>query len=339
MSFRHKAVASVAALAVAVAGGLGIGYAVHDDVEEATQTITKVLVPGSPPVVLDGDAQDTAGTPKGADSHEDLRDETPPGVDQADVERIEESRPSGIGQPRPVGGAQRLACTFKPVVNFSSRATGSKVSMFVLHYTVSAPGSIDAIWSLFNTPSFEASSTYLLDLKDGKCYRLMDPDKKPWTQGAFNSVSESVEIVARGTESTETWKNSPIFKNMLLAELVLDRLRARGLPLRLVNPNECTPLAGYTDHNRLECGNTHTDVAPNFPFKLLQKQIMTLASGNKHAEWRAVSGGIVLARRASKDGVSGYDRILAWAKAHPGIVRDAEAKNGAVALKKAMVSG
>jgi Putative peptidoglycan binding domain len=61
--------------------------------------------------------------------------------------------------------------------------------------------------------------------------------------------------------------------------MVRDRLRARGPPLRRVDPSGCTPRAGWTDHAAPECGNTHHDVLPNFPYDVLQRQLVAGGSG------------------------------------------------------------
>lgn len=206
----------------------------------------------------------------GPDIHEDARDETPPGItrDEADEALV---TPPGISQPLPPAGAQSYRCPRHFVKNYSDRAEGTKVSMFVLHFTVSRPGSLNSIWNLFNTPSFGASSTLLLEL-DKECEQIVPFAKKAWTQGAFNSVSESVEIVTNDLSRSQ-WLASPIIKEGTLAAIVADRLRARGLPARLVDPVGCTPKSGYTDHNRLECGNSHWDVGSNFPWDVFGKQV------------------------------------------------------------------
>ena len=207
--------------------------------------------------------------------HEDLRDETPPGVDRADVREINQSDPQGLGTPLPVGGAQNYACPRHLVRNFSDRAPGSRVSQFVLHYTVSRPGSLDVIRGLFDRPSFGASSHLGLE-PNGRCEQWVNWDKKAWTQGAFNSVSESVEIICCNTvQSRAWWMAQPIIKNEILASIVADRLRARGIQARFVDPVGCDMRrAGWTDHEHLECGNSHHDVQPNFPYDVFQRQVV-----------------------------------------------------------------
>lgn len=210
---------------------------------------------------------------KAAQPEVDLRDPTPAGVtlDQADDALV---TPKGLQAPQPPAGAQNYRCDPNPVRNYSDRSSGVKVSQFVLHYTVSNPGSIDAIRALFNNPAAQVSSHLGLEL-DGECQLWVPFSKKSWTEGAFNSVSESVEIIccANGPLTRSQWLAAPIIKNGILAQIIRDRARARGIPLKLVDPSGCTPKAGITDHDRLECGNNHVDVGKNFPWDVLLKQL------------------------------------------------------------------
>lgn len=334
-------------LLAALAFGLGLAGCEWGATEDApvTTTVAEVPIPGpTPDVAIDPDQeQDSAARPPGPAEHQDAVDETPPGVTPSDVEKIEESQPAGIGEPKPLGGAENLSCREHFVRNFSDRAAGSTVSMALLHYTVSAPGSLDAIWNLFNTPSFGASSHLLLEPLTGRCELLVPYSKKAWTQGAFNSVADSVEIVCCTSDPPRSWwLGTKIIKEGLLAEWVVDRLRARGLPPRLVNPAECSPLAGYTDHERLECGNTHTDVGRNFPWDVFQKQVTErFRQASTVSVWRAVSGGEVLEQKRAevRDGVSGYERLLRWMKGSgERKVKRAEAENGNVRVLKVSVA-
>lgn len=205
----------------------------------------------------------------GADIHEDSVDETPPGItrDEADEALITPPNPLPADQeyePQPQFGANTYRCPENFVRNYSSRATGVKVSMQVLHFTVSGPGSLRAIWNLFNNPSFGASSTFLVEL-DKECEQIVPFGGKPWTNGAFNSATETYEIVTFNLTRNE-WLATPLIRDAFLAKIVASRLKARGLPPVLVDPVGCTPKAGVTDHDRLECGNNHWDVGPNFPW-------------------------------------------------------------------------
>lgn len=298
-----------------------------------TTTVVEVPIPNSIDPTIDPDQQQTSEQrPAGIDEHEDAKDETPPGVSQTDVKKINEARPAGLGKPLPLGGAENISCRLHQVVNFNDRAPGSRVSQIIVHYTVSAPGTLDAIWNLFNTPSFAASSHILLE-PSGRCEQLVPYSKKAWTQGAFNSVSDSVEIVCcRSDPTRDWWLAQPIIKNGILASWIVDRLRARGLPPKLVNPVECTPLAGFTDHLRLECGNSHTDVGRNFPWTKLTNQVQALYNaGQTKMVWRVVSGGTILVQRGL------YRGAARWLRLHPRIVSLAERRNGSVNLRRVSV--
>lgn len=293
IDFRKAWISIVAVITITV-GAFAITVNLGDD-GDTTVTIT---IPGLQPVQADRDNQTgpggvgssaarpgsdgvTAATGEvGTVIHEDARDETPVGVPAAAASAlVHQSDAQGKGAPRPVGGAQNYRCSRKLVQNYSNRAAGSRTLGFVLHYTVSRPGSLWAIYSLFNSPSFGASSHLLLE-PTGKCVQIVPFNKKAWTQGAFNSTSESVEIMAMGTESRSWWLNQPIIKKGILASIVRDRLRANGLPLRRVNPRGCGwQRSGWTDHNALECGNNHHDVSPNFPYDVFAKQVRAGAGG------------------------------------------------------------
>jgi hypothetical protein len=308
----------------------GCEFGTVEDEATPPETVTAAPVPGTPDPVIDPDQEQTdVERPEGVDMHEDAKDETPPGISPSEAEEARET-PAGVGPPQPLGGAELLSCPFQPVRNFSSRG-GARVSMIVVHYTVSAPGTLDVIQNLFNTSSFAASSHIGLEF-NGRCEQWVRYSDKAWTEGAFNPVGVSVEIIARGTESKEFWLAQPIIKNGLLASWIVDRLRQFGLPPKLVDPVGCTATAGWTDHNFLECGNTHTDVQPNFPYRKVQEQVVALFNaGQTRVVWRVMSGGQILAERAR------YSRLVVWLGNHPGIVRAAEKATGAVNLRRVTV--
>jgi hypothetical protein len=278
-----KAGIILAAIILAVLFGFVIGSTTVGEKEVAPQVT--VDVKGIPEQELDIDNefdeadQEEASDPtpeEGPVIHEDLRDETPPGVDLEDVEEINDDKPVGVGEPLPVGGAQIYSCPNRFVRNFSDRAVGSKVGLFVVHYTVSRPGTLDVIRSLFDRPSFGASSHLGLE-PTGRCQTWVPFNKKAWTQGAYNSVSESVEIICCNTPQTRAWwLAQPIFTKQYLAAIIVDRLKARGIQPVRVDPVGCgVQRAGWTDHNALECGNSHHDVTPNFPYDVLQAQVVS----------------------------------------------------------------
>jgi len=280
---------SITAIVIAAGFAFVLGYGLSEATDGAKEVLPEVTVPvgekvspQEPKIVLDPDneyeepdvEEATEPVEEGIAVHEDLRDETPPGVDLEDVDKINEDA-SGLTDPLPVGGAQNYSCPRNLVRNFSDRASGTRVGLFVLHYTVSRPGSLNVIRGLFDRPSFGASSHLGLE-PTGRCEQWVAWNNKAWTQGAYNSVSESVEIICCNVRMSRAWwVAQPIIKNEILAAIAVDRLRARGIPARLVDPVGCdVQRAGWTDHMSLECGNSHIDVQPYFPYDILQAQIV-----------------------------------------------------------------
>jgi hypothetical protein len=210
-----------------------------------------------------------------------LRDETPASVPApvlAAAEKVEEKAAEplpAVDNPLPVGGAQGYSCrTDYAKRGFGDRRAGAKVMGVKLHYTVAPniPGwsDVDGVGDYLERVGLSA---HLIVDFEGHCEKKVPFEKNAYTQGAFNSTSESIEIQATGRETRAQWLASPLFKKQILAAIVRDRLRARGLPLRFVDPVGCTDRLGYTDHNHLECGNNHTDVSPSFPFDVFQAQL------------------------------------------------------------------
>ncbi len=211
-----------------------------------------------------------------------LRDETPPSV-PAPVLASAEAREHAaavelpaVTAPLPVGGAQSYTCEqdFSGHV-YNDRRPGEKVMSVKLHYTVSANilgwGDVYGVRDYFHRTR-RGSSHLIVDF-EAHCLQMVPWEKNAWTQGAFNSTSESIEIIATGLETREQWLNAPLIKRGTLADIVRDRLRARGLPATRVDPDGCEDKLGVTDHDALECGNNHTDVAPSFPWDVFMRQL------------------------------------------------------------------
>lgn len=148
--------------------------------------------------------------------------------------------------------------------NFSSRG-GELVRLLDLHYTVSEnrPGwsDVDAIWNWFAQARAEASSNYIVDF-EGNCIYAVNESAKAWTQGFFNPWSISIEFIATGRE--RVWPDAGLRRG---ARIFADAARRHGIPIRFVDPVGCNVPKGITDHNALECRNTHTDVMPHFPYE------------------------------------------------------------------------
>lgn len=275
-ALKDRRVAAIATAAVMVAAAFGAVQLVDSNGDgKADQVVIPLPATSGAPahtVVADKDHQAAAqkpGAPEGVLAHEDAVDELPPGVTPKMAATARRTVPAG--PPVELGGAQVYSCPDRFVRNYSSRH-GVTAIQFVIHYTVSAPGSMPAIWRLFDTPSFGASSDYLLELK-GDCLHIVPFGFKSWTQGAMNPPSRSVEIASYDMTRAQ-WLASPIISRGILAGLIADNLKRMGSPPKLVDPVGCTPLGGWTDHRRLECGNDHTDVGNNFPFDVVQQQVI-----------------------------------------------------------------
>jgi N-acetyl-anhydromuramyl-L-alanine amidase AmpD len=279
---------------IVVAVGAVVGYAmVTNDIDlsggppaERTVAIT-VPVPG-PDVVVKADA-DTSFDPAeqqaaehaGLRLHQDTRDETPPGVSrealEAGEQRTADLAEKELLKPEHAAGAQNYSCKRRPVVN-QSALTSKRVGV-ALHFTVSDPGSLNAIFGLFNRRSFGASSNYGFELVNLKCEQWVSEGRKAWAQGTANSAYVSIEIVSKD-RSRSSWLATPALRRGVLASLVRDIAKRVGAPLRLVDPRGCVFLPGITDHDRLECGNSHWDVGRSFPWNEFMRQVKQGSSPN-----------------------------------------------------------
>lgn len=210
----------------------------------------------------------------GLDLHEDTRDETPPGVTPTQVEAGQRATDAlakkELVTPEQPGGAQSYSCRSRPVVN-QSPLTQRRVGV-ALHFTVSEPGSLNAIFGLFNKPSFGASSNYGFEPITLRCERWVPEGRKAWAQLAANSAYVSVEIMTKD-RSRASWLALPMIRRGTLAALVRDINRRSGAPLRHVDPVGCVWTPGIVDHDDLECGNNHWDIGKNFPWDVFIRQV------------------------------------------------------------------
>lgn len=289
---KNTATAAITALLIALAGGT-VAIVTIDSGEPPTQEVKiPVTVPATGPgdqvITVEADkdnnldkSEQVEAADAGIDLHEDTRDETPPGVTPAQIQAgealTEKLAKKELTKPEPPAGSQTYSCKKRPVVN-QSPLTERRVGV-ALHFTVSAPGSMNAIFGLFNRPSFGASSNYGYELFSNKCEQWVPDNRKAWAQLAANSAYISIEIVTKDRSRAE-WLATPAFKTGKLASLVRDKLRQIGAPIRLVDPKGCVWLAGVTDHNRLECGNNHWDVGNNFPWPEFLAQVKSGATPN-----------------------------------------------------------
>jgi len=187
---------------------------------------------------------------------------TPQGQLDAAGEQAAQIRATEI--PLPTAGASQgfAGCVTRFVVNQSSR-NGVRPRVQVLHYTVSPnrPGwsDVNAIVALFNTPSFQASSNFVID-GEGNCAYIVPIEAKAWTQAAANPFAVSYEIINTGSES------------VYLAPAGLAKLRQvmravavrTGIPLLRGAVNGCTVTRrGIVQHADFGiCGGGHDDISP-----------------------------------------------------------------------------
>jgi hypothetical protein len=212
-----------------------------------------------------------ASTP---DVHEDMRDETPPGVSAAQLaagrKDTAELAHDELVAPAKPAGAQNYSCKTAPVRN-QGALTARRVGV-ALHFTVSAPGSADAIRRLFDTPSFGASANALFEPLTSRCLLLVPFARKAWAQLAANSAYYSIEIVTND-RSRASWLATDMFRRGTLAAFVRDLVKRIGAPMKFVDPVGCAFTPGITDHDHLECGNSHWDVGKNFPWDVFLRQV------------------------------------------------------------------
>jgi len=201
------------------------------------------------------------------DDHDGSRSEQPAGVGQAQLDAADDQQEKLAASDQlplvtPDAAPEQAGCRSQFVRNFSTRG-GVRPRLFVLHYTVSPnrPGwsDVDAITSLFNTPSFAASSNYIVD-NEGNCAYIVRESDKAWTQATFNPVSISVEVINTGSEPTYAG-TAGLAK---IAQVVSDATRRWEIPLQRGATSGClVTRPGIVDHASLgACGGGHGDIAP-----------------------------------------------------------------------------
>jgi hypothetical protein len=270
----------LALLAVVIGGGTIIVTTDDNGPAPAKSVEITVPVPGPDQVVkADKDNNLDRGEQKeaadaGIDLHEDTRDETPPGVSPGQIAQGEEAteklQDEQLVPPEQPGGAQNYSCQRRYVVNRS--ALTSRRSGVALHFTVSDPGSLNAIFGLFNRRSFGASSNYGFEPINLRCQIWVPESQKAWAQLAANSAYVSIEIMSRD-RSRASWLALPMIKKGTLAALVRDISKRHGTPMKHVDPRGCVWTPGIVDHDDLECGNNHWDVGKNFPWDVFIRQV------------------------------------------------------------------
>lgn len=256
----------LALLAVAAGAGTAVLVVDVDGPGPAPAVTFIVKAPESKTIEVPAEAVEQAKASQ-VDDHDGLRSEQPAGVSpaQLDAAAAQHERLAATDQlplVTPDAAPEQAGCSSRFVRNYSTRG-GVRPRLFVLHYTVSAnrPGwsDVDAITSLFNTPSFAASSNYIVD-NEGHCAYIVRESDKAWTQATFNPVSISVEVINTGHEATY----SGTAGLARLGQIVSDATDRWDIPLARGATSGCTVVrAGVVDHASLgSCGGGHGDIAP-----------------------------------------------------------------------------
>lgn len=280
MQLPKSALARLAAVIALIAGGGAVVITLTPDDHHVPPVTLTVPVDG-----LDaGNAPDrTIEVPKAVVQavaprlEDNLQGEQPPAA-PADQLQAAKNAADAIAKtqlPLPTAGATAgfTGCRTSFVVNQSSRR-GVRPNEQTLHYTVSGnrPGwaDVDAVVALFNRPSSQASSNFVID-GEGHCAYIVPIEAKAWTQAAGNPFSVSYEIIATGNESTYL---APAGMAKLRA-IVREVSRRTGIPMRRGAVNGCTPTrSGILQHKDWGvCGGGHVDISP-FPIDQVVAQLV-----------------------------------------------------------------
>lgn len=186
------------------------------------------------------------------------------------------SGPDDVGDPRSLAAPEQPGCKTDLVRNSSSRK-GARPALLVAHYTVSENRSgwsdVDAIVSYFDQPRAQASSHYVIDF-EGNCAYIVNEAAKSWTQGFFNPWSISIEFIATGKE--RVWDERALRRGAKVFAAAAERW---GIPVQQAVTRGCEIVrAGITDHDALDCGNSHTDVKPYFPMSRFLRYVRDAAT-------------------------------------------------------------
>lgn len=279
---------SILAIVVAVAATFGITIAVSDETAGPPPHKTSVTVtlggpqPGKQVITAPSSAVNAAKAPA-AEPSDDLKNEDPPGLTADELKARNEQLARFAALDRlplhfPASAPSQRGCTTELVRNYSSR-NGVKPRIFVLHYTVSPNragwGDVNAVVSLFNNVSYQASSNYVID-NEGHCAYIVREVDKAWAQAAANPFSISAEVVNTGHESTYAGR-AGLAK---LAEVVHDAAKRWDFPLQTGKVSGCRVVRpGIVDHHSLgACGGGHFDISPPYSVAAVIKAARAIGS-------------------------------------------------------------
>ena len=268
-SQRDKLKGAVVAFLLAVLGIIGYNVFPEGDSGAPTGTTTVELggAHGTPEKSVTVPEAAIEQAEDGLDTHEDARSENPDGVtpqelDAADRQQDSFAASDELPAVTPDAAPSQNGCVTQLVQNYSSRH-GVSPRLFVLHYTVSGnrPGwsDVNAVASLFDRPSFQASSNYIID-NEGNCKYIVRESDKAWTQAAANPVSISVEQINSGHEGSY----AGVAGLRKLALVAHDAMKRWNIPIQLGAVRGCTVVRpGLVDHLSLgACGGGHHDISP-----------------------------------------------------------------------------
>jgi len=246
---------------------LGVGVVTESGAPTGNETVTVGGEHGTPEqtLVVPKVAVDQAEA--ALDTHEDLRSQQPEGVtpqelDAAEVQQEAFAANDQLPAVTPDAAPNQPGCTTQLVQNYSSRR-GVAPRLFVLHYTVSPNrvgwSDVNAVVSLFDRASFQASSNYVID-GEGNCKYIVRESDKAWTQAAANPVSISVEVINSGHEAV--YAAPPGLRK--IAQVAHDAMKRWNIPIQLGQVRGCTVVRpGLVDHLSLgACGGGHHDISP-----------------------------------------------------------------------------
>jgi hypothetical protein len=269
----------LAAIVALVAGGFTLAAVIHSG-SDGTSARVEISIPGATPSTQNTTAPDVAvevprlavRSAKASElgHHADLRSETPPGVPRSQLEanrRQQEALAQTDQLPlvTPLAATTQRGCTTRLVANRSSRR-GVRPRILVPHSTISRNvpgwGDVFAIDNLFDSPSFAASSNYVID-DEGHCSYIVPESEKAWTQAAANPFAISVEMIAMDNPSID----GDYGRSAGLAKIGLvfhDAAQRWGIPLQRGLVSNCTVVRpGIVQHKDLgACGGGHVDITP-----------------------------------------------------------------------------
>lgn len=264
---RRKALLVSVLSAVLAALGVSLSVVVTSGGGASTTTVTVGGPHGTPTTTVAVPQAAVDAAEGGLDSHAGARSEQPAGVPAAQLDAARDQQEALAATDQlpivtPDAAPTQRGCVTRLVQNYSSRR-GVRPRLFVLHYTVSPnrPGwdDVNAVVSLFDRISFQASSNYVID-GEGHCAYIVRESDKAWTQAAANPVSISVEVINSGSEPVYA-ASAGLAKIALVAH---DAMKRWGIPIQMGAVSGCTVTrAGLVDHGTLgACGGGHHDISP-----------------------------------------------------------------------------